>query len=164
MGVQSGMGVFFSLMAVGLIASRLFTGKMVDQGKISKVISIGTFICILGFVILALLNGIENNLGLITVLLYLVAIVLGVGYGMVFPAYNTLFVNLAPNNRRATASSTYLTSWDLGIGVGLILGGWIADGAGGLSMAFMAGVFIVTLSFVFFVRVAGPHYNTHKLR
>jgi len=83
---------------------------------------------------------------------------------MVFPAYNTLFVNLAPNNRRATASSTYLTSWDLGIGVGLILGGWIADSAGGLSMAFMAGVFIVSLSFVFFVRIAGPHYNTHKLR
>jgi len=164
LGVQSGMGVFFSLMAVGLIASRLFAGKMVDQGKIAKVISIGTFICILGFLLLSLMNRIENNLGLITALLYLVALVLGVGYGMVFPAYNTLFVNLAPNNRRATASSTYLTSWDLGIGVGLILGGWIADSAGGLSMAFMAGVFIVSLSFVFFVRIAGPHYNTHKLR
>ena len=40
-----------------------------------------------------------------------------------FPAYNTLFVNLAPNSQRGTATSTYLTSWDVGLGIGMLSGG-----------------------------------------
>ena len=44
-----------------------------------------------------------------------------------FPAFNTLFVNLAPNSQRGTATSTYLTSWDVGIGVGMLAGGYIAQ-------------------------------------
>ena len=44
-----------------------------------------------------------------------------------FPAYNTLYVNLAPNNQRGTATSTYLTSWDIGIGLGISTGGYIAQ-------------------------------------
>ena len=69
-------------------------------------------------------------------LFYVIALVLGVGYGLIFPAYNTLFVNLAPNNRRATASSTYMTSWDIGVGIGLVLGGRLADARGGLPLAY----------------------------
>ena len=61
------------------------------------------------------------------VLFFMVALLLGVGFGTMFPAFNTLFVNLAPNSQRGTATSTYLTSWDVGIGIGLILGGYIAQ-------------------------------------
>lgn len=57
----------------------------------------------------------------------MVALLLGVGFGTMFPAFNTLFVNLAPNNQRGTATSTYLTSWDVGIGIGLTAGGYIAQ-------------------------------------
>lgn len=164
LGIKSGMGLFFTIMAIGLISSRLFAGKMVDNGKLTKVISVGTFVSILGFAVLSLLKYIEYNNVLMTGLFYLVAVVLGVGYGMVFPAYNTLFVDLAPNNRRATASSTYMTSWDLGIGTGLVLGGSIADGTGGLQSAYIAGTLIVALSLLFFERVAAPHFKRNKLR
>ena len=164
LGVKSGMGIFFTIMAIGLIFSRLFAGKMVDNGKLTKVISVGTFITIAGFAILSLLKYFDNNDFLLNALFYLVAIILGFGYGMVFPAYNTLFVDLAPNNRRATASSTYMTSWDLGIGIGLVLGGIIADGSGGLQSAYITGALIVTLSFVVFIRIAAPHFKQNKLR
>ena len=50
-----------------------------------------------------------------TYFLFTIALLLGIGFGTMFPAYNTLFVNLAPNNQRGTATSTYLTSWDVGI-------------------------------------------------
>lgn len=163
-GIKSGMGMFFTIMAIGLITSRLFAGKMVDNGKLTKVINVGTFITILGFGLLSVLKYFDCNYLLMTGLFYVVAVVLGFGYGMVFPAYNTLFVDLAPNNRRATASSTYMTSWDLGIGIGLVLGGSIADGKGGLQSAFIAGTLIVAISFLFFMRIAGPHFVRNKLR
>lgn len=165
LGIHSGMGIFFSLMAIGLIGSRLFAGRMVDRGKIVKVISYGTLICVIAFFMLAgLKNAENNNYTFIVGLFYGIAIILGIGYGMVFPAYNTLFVSLAPNNRRATASSTYLTSWDIGVGLGLVLGGRIADSTGGLQVAYLFGALIVTVSLVFFVRIAGPHFEKNKLR
>ena len=167
LGIKSGMGIFFSLMAVGLIGSRMFAGKMVDRGKLVKVITWGILICILAFFTLSGLNRLAlsaYSVSAVTLLFYLVAMVLGVGYGMLFPAFNTLFVNLAPNNRRATANSTYLTSWDIGVGAGLVLGGRLADTTGGLSLAFLMGAFAVCLSFVFFARIAGPHFVRNKLR
>jgi len=159
------MGIFFSLMAVGLIGSRLFAGKLVDRGKLIHVIGYGTIVCLVGFVTLSGLKKIGvYNPSLVEGLFYFIAIVLGTGYGMIFPAYNTLFVNLAQNNRRATASSTYLTSWDLGVGTGLILGGILADSPRGLPLAYLVGAMASGISFLFFRRIAGPHFDRNKLR
>ena len=166
LGIETSMGIFFSLMAVGLIGSRLFSGKMVDRGKLPWVIACGTSICLIAFMILSGLNKLNTftNPSIIAVLFYAVSITLGIGYGMLFPAYNTLFVNLAPNNRRATASSTYLTSWDIGIGLGLVLGGQIADTAGGLQLSYLVGSISVGISILIFKKLAAPHYVKNKLR
>jgi len=162
-GIKSGLGLFFTLMAVGLTFSRLIGGKLVDKGKLTFVISFGTAICVLAYIILSSMKFIHNQ-QIIVSLFYLVSILLGLGYGSIFPAYNTLFVNLAPNNRRATASSTYMTSWDVGIGIGLVSGGWIADSENGLQLAYFVGAMAAVLSFVYFVRIAGPHFMKNKLR
>jgi MFS family permease len=165
LGINSGIGVFFSLMAIGLIGSRLFAGKMVDRGKLVKVVAYGTLICTVTFFALAGIKNIDTQYNrLIPGIFYLVSLALGIGYGMLFPAYNTLFVNLAPTNRRATASSTYMTTWDIGVGIGLVSGGILADSHAGLQLAYLAGAFAVFLSFVFFVRIAGPHFEKYKLR
>lgn len=165
LGIKSGIGVFFSLMAVGLIGSRLFAGKMVDRGKLVKVVAYGTFVCIITFFILVGIKNINmQHDKIILSIFYMVSLSLGVGYGMLFPAYNTLFVNLAPNNRRATASSTYMTTWDIGVGIGLVGGGILADSHGGLQLAYLAGAFAAGLSLIFFVRTAGPHFEKYKLR
>ena len=165
LGIKSGMGIFFSLMAFGLISSRLFAGKLVDRGRLLKVISVGSLVCLIGFLLLSSLKkvGFYNDQFMYG-LFYLIAVVLGVGYGMIFPAYNTLFVNLAQNNRRATASSTYLTSWDLGVGVGLVMGGTLADTFGGLPLAFLVGSLTTGFSYLFFKLIAGPHFDRNKLR
>lgn len=161
-GLTSNVGYFFSLMAVGLVVSRLFGGKQVDKGKVVAVISWGTFLCLLGFILLSTLMLFQNPL-IVTLLFYIISIIIGFGYGMIFPAYNALFVQLAPHNRRATASSTYMTSWDVGIGFGLIFGGVIADKTGSLGFSFMVGSFAVAVSLVFFIRIASKHYLKNKL-
>lgn len=165
LGIKQGLGMFFSLLAVGLIASRLLSGKLVDRGLMNKTIQWGILITFAGMFMLASLGRISLvSHQLTSVLFFVIPVILGVGYGLVFPAYNTLFVNLAPNNRRATASSTFMTSWDLGIGAGLILGGALADTHGGLPLAFMIGSLMLLLAFVIYLKSAGPHYLRNKLR
>ncbi len=161
-GLTSSVGYFFSLMAVGLVVSRLFGGKQVDKGNVVKVISWGTLLCFIGFAMLSSLILFNDPL-IVTILFYIISVIIGFGYGMLFPAYNALFVQLAPHNRRATASSTYMTSWDVGIGFGLIFGGIIADKSGSLGFSFMVGALAVSASLVFFIRIASPHYLKNKL-
>lgn len=164
LGIRSGVGVFFSLMSLGLVASRLFAGKQVDRGKLVQVIGAGTIVCLANMLALAALKRMNPACDLLVMFsFYAVSLFLGLGYGMLFPAYNTLFVNLAPHNRRATASSTYMTSWDIGIGVGLVTGGWLADSPGGLPLAYLVGGFSAAFSYLVFRRIAGPHYEKHKL-
>jgi hypothetical protein len=93
-----------------------------------------------------------------------IALSQGVAFGTMFPAFNTLFVNLAPNNQRGTATSTYLTSWDVGIGIGLMAGGSIAQELGGFNYAYLSGACLTVLSTFFFLFKAGPHFNRYKLR
>ncbi len=80
-----------------------------------------------------------------------IALSQGVAFGTMFPAFNTLFVNLAPNSQRGTATSTYLTSWDVGIGIGLMIGGSIAQEFGGFNHAYLFGACLTVLSTFFFL-------------
>lgn len=163
-GVSGNMGMFFSLMAVGLIGSRTFAGKLVDKGKITQVILAGTVVVMVAFFVFSSLGFFHYGLdGLVRIGFFGVAVLLGVGYGMLFPAYNTLFIDLAPHNRRATASSTYLTSWDVGIGLGLVLGGNLGE-LSGFTLAFFLGSVLVMLSVGLFAWVAAPHFQHNKLR
>ena len=79
------------------------------------------------------------------------------------PAYNTIFVNLAPNSQRGTATSTYLTSWDVGIGIGMLSGGYIAE-ISTFDKAYLLGACLTILSAVYFNGKVAPHYEKYKLR
>lgn len=157
-------GLFFTLMAFGLILSRTFSGKMIDRGKLLHVVFWGQFILVITFVLFALLGFLHLDNGFFqTTLFFTIATLMGLGYGMIFPAYNSLFVDLAPHNRRATASSTYLTSWDLGIGLGLLFGGAFSD-TFGFPMTYLLISGLALVSTVWFFYMAGPHFLKYKLR
>ena len=44
-----------------------------------------------------------------------------------WPAFQNMTISVAPNNQRGTANSTILVSWDVGMGLGILLGGFIAE-------------------------------------
>lgn len=162
-GITHNAGLFFTVMAVGLIASRLHSGKRVDKGFITETIRTGIIIAFfgaLGEAALAYVAGVGLTAGYITY--FLTAFLFGYGYGTLFPAYNTLFINLAPNSRRATANATYLTGWDVGIGCGMLFGGYIAELE--YAYCYMFGAVLVLLALLFFVRVVTPHFQQHRLR
>lgn len=163
-GITHGMGVFFTLMAVGMAISRIFSGRQVDKGRVTRVIAWGMYLVRLCFFALsscALLMRLNETLSLW--IFFGVALFLGVGFGTMFPAFNTLFVNLAPNNQRGTATSTYLTSWDVGIGIGLLLGGYIAQ-ISTFDKAYLFGACLTVASIVYFQWKVVPHFERNKLR
>ena len=163
-GITTSTGFFFTLMAIGMAVSRLFSGKLVDKGMITQVIQAGMYlVCICFFGLSACGWVIEWFQEATLAIFYLIALLLGIGFGTMFPAYNTLFVNLAPNSQRGTATSTYLTSWDVGIGIGMVVGGYIAE-ISTFKMAYFAGAILTVLSLFYFIRKVGPHFHRERLR
>lgn len=157
-------GFFFTLMAAGMGASRIVAGKKVDRGYITQCIHFGYYPVIAAFALLGVCRFIaEADSGIATVTFFTVPLLLGIGFGVMFPAMNSLYINLAPNNQRATATSTYLTAWDVGIGIGIISSGIIAQRFT-FYMVYSFGAVLCVISLIYFVQKVTPHYNLNKLR
>jgi MFS family permease len=164
MGLTISSGLFFTVYAVGLIASRLFSGKMVDKGKVTQTIALGLAITVVALFGLGMCHHFNKWGTEYTAVAFLVvALCCGLGFGTSFPAFNALFINLGTNAQRGTATSTYLTTWDLGLGIGIFSGGMLSERFS-FSTAYLVADVVVLVSFVFFVLVVTPHYHRNKLR
>lgn len=157
-------GFFFTLMAAGMGTSRLVAGKKVDQGYITQCIHFGLYPVVAAFFILSMCRFVTpQSMCVAEAMFFAVPLLLGVGFGVIFPAMNTLYINLAPNNQRATATSTYLTAWDVGIGVGIATSGIIAQHFT-FYMVYLIGSALCLVSMIYFNLKVTPHYNRNKLR
>lgn len=163
-GLTASTGFFFTLMAIGMAVSRLFSGRLVDKGLITQVIQTGLYLVCFCFFSLSACGWLVGwNLTVTTIFFFSIALLLGIGFGTMFPAYNTLFVNLAPNKQRGTATSTYLTSWDVGIGIGMLTGGYIAE-ISTFKAAYLFGAILTIVSLFYFHRKVSPHFHQNRLR
>ena len=57
----------------------------------------------------------------------------------------------------------YLTSWDVGIGIGMVVGGYIAE-ISTFKMAYLCGAILTVVSFFYFRIKVSPHFHRNKLR
>lgn len=155
LGVTSGTGTYFMLLAIGLMSSRLLGSHTLRKGKITQNAAIGVSISLCGYALFAAVPEMWAY--------YLSAIVIGLGNGHLFPAYQTMFINLAPHTQRGTANSTLLISWDLGIGMGILIGGVVAETLG-YGVAFWAAVLLELIGVATFFLVVRRHFLTNKVR
>lgn len=155
LGIEGGSGTFFLLFAIGIIISRLAASHWINRGFVTINITVGTAILIVGYLMFALWIDLPGY--------YLSAIIIGLGQGMFLPACQTIFINLAPNNKRGTANSTYLTSWDVGAGIGIMVGGFIVDHLG-YSAAFLSAAISVAIGLLLFQLFTAPHFLRNRLR
>lgn len=164
LGMVENTAYFFTVMAMGLIISRIGSGRRVDRGEITQVIFQGMCIVLAGIVCEAMLGLVAGqSLPAGYAIYYAAAFFIGFGYGTIFPAYNTMIINLAPNDRRATANATYLTGWDVGIGLGMFFGGRIAQ-AWGFGTLFYIDIALVAASLIWFSLYVVPHFRRNRLR
>lgn len=145
-GKQTGIhnaGLFFLFLAGGIVLSRVTSGRFVDRGHIHKVMATALLVISIGFLGFAVLHSIYA--------FCVSAFLIGIGYGTLFPALQTIYINMAPSSKRGTANSTYLTGFDLGIGIGMLLGAYLADHYG-FSMMYLitSGACLVALMIYWF--------------
>lgn len=154
-GLTGGTGMFFVCLSGGLVVSRLIAGKLINRGYLTLVSKTGISILIAGFLCFVF---IKHPLSF-----YGCGVAIGVGYGLLCPTLQTMFINLANHNQRGTANATYLTSWDFGVGSGVLLGGIIAQHTS-YSSAFLLGTVLLCIGLTLFWLWAGPYFNRYKLR
>lgn len=155
LGITSGTGLFFLLMSLGLICSRLIGNKSLGKGRVVENASIGLVISLVGYFIFAAVN---NSFGY-----YSAAIIIGLGNGHMFPAFQTMFINLAPHTQRGTANSSLLISWDVGVGLGILIGGIVVEYLG-YGASFWVSAIINLLGVVGFLFFARKLYLRDRLR
>lgn len=155
LGIVGGSGLFFALLSAGLIVSRLTGSKGLRNGKVVDNASHGIIVSFFGYLLFA---AVHNYWGY-----YGAALIIGLGNGHMFPAFQNMFINLAPTRLRGTANSTQLTSWDIGMGLGVLLGGVMAESYG-YSSAFWLAWAVQAFGVLFFLAYSRNHYLRKRLR
>lgn len=150
-------GLFFTIMAVMLLVTRITIGKVADK----KGESIFVYSCnILMFVAFLLLAFIPNNITFI-----LSAILSGYAFGGIEPSLQAMAVNIASPERRGAANSTFLCAYDIGIGVGGGLAGALIDLVGYNYMFLILSVAnIVSILIYFFFGRNHPSSMTYRIK
>lgn len=153
--IISGAGVFFTLLAIGLIVSRLTGAHALKENRVSRNACVGVLISIFGYLLFAAVHSPVGYYG--------AALIIGLGNGHMYPAFLNMFINLAPNSQRGTANSSILTAWDAGVGLGILFGGLLAEHIGYHS-AFWVAFAVNAAGVLHYFLQTRRHFETNKLR
>lgn len=160
-GVPEYAGLYFTSMAVGLAVSRPLSGRSVDKGHVTGLTAAGLALAAVTGISLSVIPDVSASYRHVAFLA--VALLQGLTYGILHPSFNTLFVKLAPESRRGAATSMFLTSNDLGIGIGILVGGVVARCCGGYFAVYRLGALLGFLAFLLFVLKARGHFLKHRM-
>ena len=76
----------------------------------------------------------------------------GLGQGLIFPALSTYVIDFLGRENKGLALGLYLSLFDVGMGLGSPLFGWISDAAGYRTMYVVAGCLSVALTILFSIK------------
>lgn len=112
------IGLFFTAMALAMLVSRPMSGRWADGGGINMVLLIGHLALLIGMVTTGFSSIITHFL--------LAGAFIGLGFGFCLPTLQALAVRDSPVHRRGAATGTFFVAFDLGIGLGTIVWGYVA--------------------------------------
>ncbi|MEG6586081.1 MFS transporter [Dendrosporobacter sp. 1207_IL3150] len=115
-------GLFFTAMALTTLASRPLAGRLIDtKGQYGYNLIVLSGIAAIAAAMIAAVNISSATILILSGLLY------GVGFGFIQPSMLALCLNRVPSTRRGAANATYWTAFDIGVAVGSIVWGIIAE-------------------------------------
>lgn len=117
--ITDGTGLFFMLLSLGLFSSRIQGSKALAKGKILENCAMGILLSLVGYTLFAIIK--EGWA------YYLSALLIGLGNGHMYPAFLNMFIKIARTDQRGTANASILNSWDIGMGLGIIAGGFLLE-------------------------------------
>lgn len=154
MNITGGTGMFFMILSVGLVLARLFGSRSLREGKMTVSCARGVILSTLGYVLF--------SLSISEFTFYLSALLIGLGNGQMYPAFLNMFINVARHDQRGTANSSILISWDSGMGIGILLGGFLAQYIG-YGSAFVTIALIQALGAAMFHLFTRHFYLSRRL-
>lgn len=154
LGITNGTGTYFMLLSIGLIASRVQGNKTLREGRLTHNAIEGIILSTIGYVLFIAWPG--------TIGYYASAILIGLGNGHMWPAFQNMIIAMAHHNERGTANSTILTSWDFGLGVGILMGGVIAEHLGYDSSFWMMAL-VHVMGLIFYMLLTKRSYLKARL-
>ena len=155
MGRTGGTGLYFALLSVGLIATRLQGNKGLREGRLTRNAAQGVLLSSIGYVLFV---ACPNDFGY-----YGSALFIGLGNGRIWPAFQNMMIAMAHNSQRGTANSTILVAWDIGMGLGVLLGGVVAEHIGYVTAFWMTAVAQVAGSLLYYLKTRG-FFEARRLR
>jgi MFS family permease len=143
-------GFFFLVYSIMLLLSRPFSGRLMD----TKGANIVIYPCLIVFAIGMVLFS-QAYYGIV---LLVAAAFIGLGYGNFVSVAQTISIQVSPPHRFGLATSTFYILYDLGLGAGPYLLGFLVPITGyrGLFL-YMAGVVVVSIVLYYFL-----HGRTEK--
>ncbi|HPB25758.1 MAG TPA: MFS transporter [Bacteroidales bacterium] len=140
LGVKNA-SLYFLFLSAGIAIARLTSGKEFDRHGPRRIITVCIALLIIGFPMLALAKN--------AVLYFFSAIIIGFGNGVIFPTFQSIVNNLANSTHRGAANSTLYTAVDLGMGLGMVMSGLIAQKIS-LSAIFWVSALVCAAGLLFF--------------
>lgn len=139
--------LFFITLALLIIIPRPIIGKLLDKRGPNALIFPGIFLFIFGLVLLSQANTVS--------IVILSASIIGLGYGAIFPAYQTLSISAASQKRAGTASATFFLLYDIGVGGGSFIFGLTSDSLG-FRPTYVIAAGITLLSLITYILLVKP--------
>lgn len=137
------IGPFFTALALVMLVTRPLSGRWADRGGADKILLAAHLAVFFGLVTV----GLSHTMGGFI----LTGALLGTGFGFFIPTLQALAVRYVPVNRRGAATGTYMISIDLGIGLGTILWGHVAETAGYRAMFFANLIPLALAGLIFYL-------------
>lgn len=151
-GVEN-IGIFFTVYALVLLFGRPIIGRLSDRYGPRKFLVPGILLIASALLLLVEASTLPMFL--------LVGVVYGLGFGTVQPILNALVISSSPPERRGAANATFAMAMDLGIGLGAVTLGFLAQKMGYEYMYGLSAIFALLALVMYFVllRKKLPHRN-----
>jgi MFS family permease len=140
----SRVGPFFLAFSTAAVITRLGIGDISDRYGRKRVIIPSAFLISLNLLWIA---GIHSYWAFV-----LSGFAAGLGQGLIFPALSTYVIDFLGRENKGLALGLYLSLFDVGMGLGSPLFGWISDAAGYRTMYVVAGCLSVALTVIFSIK------------
>lgn len=95
-----GASYLFLSIAIGIASSRIFSGKLIDKGWINQINLLGLLSITIGYFFIAFPN--------FDFFYFIGSYLIGLGFGVSIPAFQTQFMNMTEPEKRGAANSTFL--------------------------------------------------------
>lgn len=141
---------FYIFLVIGMLLSKLSTQKAIDAGK-HRILVCASLVIL----VVTMISYVKLDTG---VHLLVAGFFFGIGYGILQPLFQSFVTGTTPVQNRGVANATYMLSYDVGIGLGSLLMGFMQESIG-LSVGFALTAVAYVVGVVIYIVYVDGYYR-----